>query len=127
MDISARQITLGYGALRVLYAVGLMVAPARVAKPWLGDAAGSAGSVAVRGLGARDLVLSLGAMATARTGQDMRPWLAALAVSDAADLTGTLLAPGSKLPDKAKPGTVAAAGTFGLIGAVLATRKDSAG
>ena len=75
-----------------------------MAKAWIGSSADEpGGAVALRGLGARDLVLSVGAAGAAWTGADARPWLVALAASDAADLTSTLIAPGSSLPDKAKP------------------------
>ena len=128
MSNSRRKVAVGFAVLRIGYAVGLLAAPDRVARPWVGAAAGSpGGAVALRGLGARDLVLSVGVAAFALSGRDARPWLAACAVSDAADLSATLLAPGSELPDKAKPGAVALAGGFGALGAALAAHEDLAG
>lgn len=123
--MTARQLVVGYASLRIAYAVGLLVAPGRVARPWLGGAAGEAGgSIAVRGLGVRDLVLSAGALTAAATADgSARPWLAACAASDAVDLAATLIADGERLPSKSKPGTVAAAGTFGAAGAALALRR----
>lgn len=128
MSNSRRKVAVGFAVLRIGYAVGLLAAPDRVARPWVGSAAGSpGGAVALRGLGARDLVLSVGVAAFALSGRDARPWLAACAVSDAADLSATLLAPGSEMPDKAKPGAVALAGGFGVLGAALAAHDDLAG
>ena len=121
MNISTRQAVLGFAGLRIVYALGLLAAPGRVAKGWIGDSAEHpGGAVALRGLGARDLVLSVGVAGAAWTGADARPWLVACAASDAADLTSTLIAPKASLPAKAKPGAVAAAGGAGAIAATLA-------
>ena len=121
--MTASQLTIGYGALRIAYAAALLAAPARTVRPWLGDVAQHDGAtVAVRGLGARDLALSTGAVACAASGRSPRAWLAACAASDVADLAATLAADGSRLPSRAKLGTVAAAGTFAAIGAALAAR-----
>jgi hypothetical protein len=123
--MNRRQLVIGYAALRIGYAVALLAAPERTARPWLGDAASEAGTtIAVRGLGARDLVLSAGALASAASGRSARAWLAACAASDAVDLGATLVADGDRLPPKAKPGTVAAAGGFGAAAAALAARDD---
>jgi hypothetical protein len=120
-----RRLVIGYAALRIGYAAALLVAPERTARPWLGKVTEEAGTtIAVRGLGARDLALSAGALASAASGRPARAWLAACAASDAADLLATLVADGDRLPPKAKPGTVAAAGIFGAAAAVLATRGD---
>jgi hypothetical protein len=116
-------LTVGYASLRIAYAVALLTAPARTARPWLGDAAGEAGgTIAVRGLGVRDLALSAGALVTAASGRSARPWLAACAASDAVDLAATLAADGDGLPSKSKPGTALAAGAFGALGTALAVK-----
>ena len=118
---SRTQIVIGYSALRIAYALGLLAAPARVARPWLGaDADRPAAEVALRGLGMRDLALATGALTAAATGGQTRWWLAACAAGDAADLASTLGADGDRLPKRAKPGTVAAAGGFGAMAAALA-------
>jgi len=115
------KIVIAYSALRIAYALGLLAAPAKVARPWLGDDADRpAAEVALRGLGMRDLALATGALTAAATGAPTRWWLAACAAGDAADLTATLGADGERLPRRAKPGTVAAAGVFGAAAAALA-------
>lgn len=125
---TTRKVAVGVAALRIVYAVGLLAAPGRTAGAWVGaDAESPGGAVALRGLGARDLVLSAGVAGFAWSGRDARPWLAACAASDAADLIATLIAPGAALPNKAKPGAVALAGGFGVLGAVLATHEDLKG
>ncbi len=126
--MNTRNLAIAFAALRIVYAVGLLAAPGRVARSWVGDDAGSpGGAVAVRGLGARDLALAAGTAVVSRRGGDVRPWLVATAASDAADVCATLAAPKGSLPDKAKPGTVALAGAFGVAGAVLASRDELAG
>ena len=121
--MTSSHVTIGYGALRIAYAVALLAAPARTTRPWLGTAPEQAGAgIAVRGLGARDLALSAGAVATAATGSSSRPWLAACAASDVADLAATLAADGDQLPRRSKLGTVLAAGSFAALGAALAVR-----
>ena len=64
-----RQLVIGYSGLRVAYALGLLAAPGRTARPWLGaDAGRPAGAIALRGLGARDLALAAGALTAAISG-----------------------------------------------------------
>lgn len=116
-----RQLVIGYSGLRIAYALGLLAAPGRTARPWLGaDAGRPGGAIALRGLGARDLALAVGALSAVVSGGSARPWLAACAAGDAVDLTATLVADRESLPRRAKPGTAAAAGGFGLAGAALA-------
>ena len=112
---------IAYAALRILYALGLLAVPRRVARPWLGEDAGRPGAeVALRGLGMRDLAIASGALIATVQRRPARWWLAACAAGDAADLAATLAADGERLPRNAKPGTVAAAGGFGAAAAALA-------
>jgi hypothetical protein len=116
-----RRLVIAYGGLRIAYALALLALPARTARPWLGDAVEEPGAtIAIRGLGARDLALAAGGIAAVVSERSSRPWLAACAASDAADLAATLIADGERLPRKSKPGTVLAAGAFGAAGAALA-------
>jgi hypothetical protein len=120
-QITGARIAIAYAALRIAYALGLLGAPARVARPWLGaDAGRPASEVALRGLGMRDLALATGVLSAAASGAPARWWLAGCAAGDAADLVATLSADGERLPRRAKPGTVAAAGGFGAIAMALA-------
>jgi hypothetical protein len=121
MSWNPKTLVTTYAAARILYALGLLGAPGRVARPWLGgDAGRPAAEVALRGLGMRDLALAAGALTSAAAGEPARWWLAACAAGDAADLASTLAADGDRLPRRAKAGTVAAAGGFGAIAAALA-------
>jgi hypothetical protein len=119
----SRGLVIGYSVARIAYAVALLAAPGRAVRPWLGEAAGERGTtIAVRGLGARDLALSAGALVAAASGSSSRPWLAACSLSDAFDLMATLVADADRLPARSKPGTAAAAGVFGAAGGLLALR-----
>jgi hypothetical protein len=119
--MSRRNLIAGYAALRIGYALALIAAPGRTARPWVGpEAKRPAAAIGLRGLGVRDLALAGGALTAAATGSSPRPWLAACAVSDAVDLTATLIEDDDALPPRAKPGTVLAAGGFGAVGAALA-------
>ena len=121
--MTARRLVFGYASLRIAYALGLLAAPGRTARPWLGAAATApGGTVALRGLGGRDLLLAAGAVAVTASGGSARPWLAACAASDAVDLAATLIADGNGLPSRSKLGTAVAAGGFGIAGAALAAR-----
>jgi hypothetical protein len=81
---------------RVGFGSALMLTPERVTTPWLGsDAARPGTRVVTRGLGARDLALGAGALASTPAG--LGPWVAAGIVSDTADLLATVAA-GNSLP-----------------------------
>ncbi len=57
MTPHTKRLVIGYSALRAVYAVGLLVAPGRFARPWLGDVHNASASIPTRGLGARELTL----------------------------------------------------------------------
>jgi len=111
-------------ALRVLYGLGLIAAPERLARRWLGASTGSAPTqVALRGLGAREIVLHGAAIAAALNDLPLRPFLAASAAGDLADVAATL-AGRSGLPDGAAPATVIVAGGSALLTAAVAAAVD---
>ena len=70
---------------RLAFGAGLIAAPARVASGWLGaDAARSAPQVAIRGLGARDVALSAGALSALGDTHQLRRWVLGAAACDLA-------------------------------------------
>jgi hypothetical protein len=85
----ARAYALGRAAL----GAGLVLAPERLGRPWLGAAAGTPGGrAALRGLGGRDLALGL-LLLGAVGDRAAAPVLArACAASDAVDAAATVLA-----------------------------------
>jgi hypothetical protein len=101
---------------RIGFGIALVVAPERMTTPWLGDdARRPAARVVTRGLGARDLALGAGALAVCEP--QLRPWVAAAIVADAADLVATVAA-GGALPRTGRiiVGAVAAGGVaLGVI------------
>jgi hypothetical protein len=92
----ARRGATAVAAGRVAIGVVALTAPPLVARPWVGEAAGSAeGRVLARALGGRDLALGLGALA-ALTGQSAAgsamTWVGLAAVADACDTVATVVA-----------------------------------
>lgn len=117
----ARQAAVAVAVLRMTYGAALAVAPARTTRSWLGaDGARPAAGVALRALGAREIVLHAGAVAAALSDAPVRPWLLASMGGDCSDILATFGA-GSHLPDGAPVKTlVVAGGSAALSAAVLA-------
>ena len=62
--------------LRVAYGAGLVAAPEKITRSWLGaDVDGDPAKVALRGLGGREIVLHGFGIAAAAHGRPLRPWL----------------------------------------------------
>jgi hypothetical protein len=125
--MEAAHIARVVAAGRVAFGVVLVAAPQRVTGPWLGKDAGRvATQVVSRGLGARDLALGVGALAAPSS--QLRPWVVAAIVADAADLTGTLAA-GDSLPGSGRALVGAVAGAGVILGAIafagLPSRPDA--
>ena len=86
-----RAATFALLGLRVAYGVALIAAPERLALRWLGPAAGEAPTqVPLRGLGAREIVVHGAAIAAALHDLPVRPFLAASAAGDLADIAATV-------------------------------------
>jgi hypothetical protein len=121
---ASRNIATAVLALRVAYGAGLVIAPGRLTKTWLGPAGRSGPTqVGVRGLGAREVVLHVGALAAARRGARLRPWLAASIAGDLADIASTAAAR-RELPQVSPTATLAVAGGSAAISALLAAAVD---
>jgi hypothetical protein len=119
-----RTATLTVLGLRVAYGAALIAAPERLALRWLGPAAGEAPTqVALRGLGAREIVVHGAALAAALRGLPVRPFLAASVAGDVADIVATV-AGRRGLPDGSAPATLAVAGGSALLTAGLAAAVD---
>jgi len=110
--LTARLVAAG----RIGFGVALILVPERVTAPWLGRDAGRAGTrIVSRGLGARDLALGAGALAVAEA--QLRPWVAAAIVADAADLVSTVVA-GDSLPLSGRVLVSAVASGGAVLGAI---------
>jgi hypothetical protein len=115
-----RKLAIAFGASRIAYAVALLAVPGRAAGPWLGRAAENGGGrVAARALGVRDGAMGVGVVLAAVSGGPLRGLLLACAVSDAVDMTATLIDRES-LPERSAPATVAVAGGAAAAGLALA-------
>lgn len=102
-------------ASRVATGAALFAAPALAGRRWIGaDAEGAGTTVALRGLGARDVALGIGLIVALESGRPAHRWLEASALADLGDATGMLLA-GDDVPATTRAATVVvAAGAAGL-------------
>lgn len=111
-------------ALRVAYGIALVVAPARLTGRWLGPAGETPPTqVALRGLGAREIVVHAAAIVAALRGARMRGFAAASIAGDLADVAATI-AGRNGLPAGAAPATVIVAGGSALLTAAVAAVVD---
>jgi len=119
-----RVAVLGTMGLRIMYGVGLLVAPAPLTRRWLGSAADTAPTqVPLRGLGTREAVLHAGAAVAASRGAAVRPWLLASVAGDLTDIVATV-AHRRHLPQGAALATTAVAGGSALISMLLVIAVD---
>jgi hypothetical protein len=104
------------------YGAALALAPARTSRNWIGaDGTRAGAGVALRALGAREIVLHAGAAAAAVNGGAVRPWLIASIGGDCSDILATYGAR-ANVPDGAPVKTLAVAGgSAALSAAVLAS------
>jgi hypothetical protein len=121
-----KKLAAGVLAFRVAYGAALLIAPGKVAgKRWLGPGAYEpAATVALRGLGAREVALHGIALASLRSGAPVRPWLAASIAGDLADVAAAF-ASGSGLPDGSPAATAAVAGGSAALTAAVAAALEA--
>jgi hypothetical protein len=106
------------------YGAALAFAPSQTARRWIGaDGTRPGAGVALRALGAREIVLHAGAAAAAVTGAPVRPWLMASIGGDCSDVAATFGA-GSHLPDGAALKTLAVAGGSAALSAAVVAVLD---
>ncbi len=110
--------------LRVGYGVALIAVPSRVALRWLGPAAEDAPlQVALRALGAREVILHGGALLALARGEAIRPWLAASAAGDLTDVVATVLGR-RRLPRGSAAATLAVGGGAAVASIGLTAALD---
>lgn len=106
--------------LRIAYGAGLVAAPERLARRWLGPAAATPPTqVPLRALGVREAILHAGALAAVLGDRPVRPWLAASIAGDLSDIASTVAARRG-LPGGAPAATAIVAGASAAISAGLA-------
>jgi hypothetical protein len=120
----ARLATIAVLGLRVAYGAGLVAAPGRLARRWLGPAADTGPTqVPLQGLGTREIVLHCGALAAAWQGAPLRPWLIGSIAGDLTDVIATV-ARREQLPEGAARATALVAGGSALLSGVLAAAVE---
>jgi hypothetical protein len=111
--------------VRIVYGIGLIVAPARLAVRWLGPPAESGPTqVPLQALGMREIVLHTGALAALVRGAALRPWLAGSIAGDMTDVIATV-ARRRMLPAGAARATLLVGGGSAALSAALAAAVES--
>lgn len=112
-------------SFRVAYGIALLVAPGKVAgNRWLGPGADQpAATVALRGLGAREVAVHGIALAELARGRPIRPYLAASIVGDLADITAVFTSRDG-LPSGSPTATAAVAGVSAALTVAVAASLD---
>ena len=88
-----RQAARAIAAGRIAFSVGALIAPRRVATPWIGrDGLSDGSTVLIRALAGRDLLLGFMALHTLENAPVAARWQASLAACDAVDGLATLAA-----------------------------------
>jgi hypothetical protein len=117
--LAARALATG----RIALGLGLFLSPRRLTRLWLGDEAdGRFVTAVVRGVGARDVAIGVGALVALRSDvptEDAERWIEAGVVGDLGDLAGTLL---TGQPDRDRGMVLAIAGVAAVAGAWIRTQ-----
>ncbi len=121
--VSTRTLVALFATGRLLFGVGLLARPGKLAAGWIGeDGEREPVKVVLRGLGARDVALSAGALTSLGDDDRLALWLAGAILGDLADVASIFIPPASSLPDNARWGTVALGGGAAAAGVALLRR-----
>ncbi len=89
MDDREMAQVLGLG--RIVIGTAMFLMPKHSIRMWTGEDSGShTATMAVRGLGARDVAIGAGILISIEEGKNSREWLQASALADSADALGTV-------------------------------------
>jgi hypothetical protein len=122
--MDARTLAKSIAYLRAALGAGLVVAPARSARGWVGeDGTSRAAQVMGIAVGARDVAVAAGTLRALSSGEDARPWLAASVLCDAADAAANI-SRRDALPATGALGVTALAGGAALLGLWLLKELD---
>jgi hypothetical protein len=116
--VEPRDVARQYAAGRVALGAALVIAPRRLGRVWLGRDGAGTGSVALRALGARDIVLGGIALHTLDNPQVGPRWQRTCAAVDAVDLVATAAAR-PKLPPVGSALVMAMAAAGAAVGGWL--------
>jgi hypothetical protein len=119
--MDARSLARQLAFSRIALGGALVLAPGLAARGWIGGVSSTPGARALaRGFGMRDVAIGAGALSAMSAGKPAADWMLAGALSDVADLAGTLIA-GRDLPAVGRYGVAALAATGAGL-SVLAAR-----
>lgn len=119
-----RAIARFMAACRIAIGAGFVAYPPLSMRPWLGrDASRPSAVLLARALGARDLVLAAGTLASIPNTAALRRWLAGALVADGADLAVTLAA-GDAVPAAGRALVLSIAGVAVALGAAAVASLD---
>lgn len=91
MDMEERELARVLGLGRTVLGITMVLAPRKAARGFTGEEdPGFTASMALRGLGARDIALGTGLLVALEEDRDVARWLEAGALADAGDLLATL-------------------------------------
>jgi hypothetical protein len=122
--VDLRQLVRVLALLRIAIGAVLLLAPGPAGARWIGEPARDRRvKVALRGLGARDLALGVGAYQALERGAPLRGWVQAAAVADTSDAASGLLALRQLGPARALA-TLASAGGAAAVGWAAASQVD---
>ncbi|WP_051323715.1 hypothetical protein [Candidatus Solirubrobacter pratensis] len=122
--MDARTLAKSIAYLRAALGAGLVVAPARSARGWVGeDGTSRAAQVMGIAVGARDVAVAAGTLRALSRGEDARSWLAASVLCDAADAAANI-SRRDALPATGALGVTALAGGAALLGLWLLKELD---
>jgi hypothetical protein len=108
-------------SLRVAYGAALIAAPAKITRSWLGAGVeGDSTKVALRALGAREVLLHGFGIVAAVRGEPLLPWLVMSMSGDLSDIVATAAAGGGIPDDAPKKTAFVAGGSAALTAGVLA-------
>lgn len=111
---------------RALFGAGLLLAPKRAGRGWIGVQSGEpVPQLLVRTVGARDVAVGMGAVMALRRGAPARGWLEAALLADLLDAAIALVYL-RKLPLTGAAGTLMLTAMAGYAGIRLAPRVDHA-
>jgi hypothetical protein len=122
---ATRAATSAVLGMRIAYGIGLIVAPSRLGRPWLGPASATAPTqVPLQALGAREIVWHTGAAIALARDRPLRPWLAGSVIGDLTDVAATL-AGRRQLPKRSVLATVLVGGASAMAGVAVAVANPS--
>jgi hypothetical protein len=122
--MNARDLALAQAGGRIAVGAAFVLAPGLAGRLWIGpESDRRAVKVLGRAFGVRDLALGLGVVLALRGGAPARGWVEGGVLSDAVDVTATLLA-GDSIPADVRRGALALGATSAVAGAVLSHLVD---